>query len=125
MKGDILLSLVGLQENNDRKVRLVQSVLDEVRKEIIEGNMLNATFDLIVSNLKLSTLAVTTKNIKRIKNVSFTEKLKNELLEELESYLWTVLTEEKRWFTLTVSIENGKIVREKIQFKFTKKPLEG
>lgn len=125
MKGDILLSLVGLQENNDRKVRLVQSVLDEVRKEIIEGNMLNATFDLIVSNLKLSTLAVTTKNIKRVKNVSFTEKLKNELLEELESYLWTVLTEEKRWFTLTVSIENGKIVREKIQFKFTKKPLEG
>lgn len=125
MKGDILLSLVGLQENNDRKVRLVQSVLDEVRKEIIEGNMLNATFDLIVSNLKLSTLAVTTKNIKRIKSVSFTEKLKNELLEELESYLWTVLTEEKRWFTLTVSIENGKIVREKIQFKFTKKPLEG
>lgn len=125
MKGDILLSLVGLQENNDRKVRLVQSVLDEVRKEIIEGNMLNATFDLIVSNLKLSTLAVTTKNIKRIKSVSFTEKLKNELLEELESYLWTVLTEEKGWFTLTVSIENGKIVREKIQFKFTKKPLEG
>lgn len=119
------MSLVGLQENNDRKVRLVQSVLDEVRKEIIEGNMLNATFDLIVSNLKLSTLAVTTKNIKRIKSVSFTEKLKNELLEELESYLWTVLTEEKRWFTLTVSIENGKIVREKIQFKFTKKPLEG
>lgn len=125
MKGDILLSLVGLQENNDRKVRLVQSVLDEVRMEIIEGNMLNATFDLIVSNLKLSTLAVTTKNIKRVKSVSFTEKLKNELLEELESYLWTVLTEEKGWFTLTVSIENGKIVREKIQFKFTKKPLEG
>lgn len=125
MKGDILLSLVGLQENNDRKVRLVQSVLDEVRKEIIEGNMLNATFDLIVSNLKLSTLAVTTKNIKRVKNVSFTEKLKNELLEELESYLWTVLAVEKGWFTLTVSIENGKIVREKIQFKFTKKPLEG
>lgn len=119
------MSIVNLQKNHGRKLKLVQSVLDEVKMEIIEGGMLDAKLDLVVSDYKLSNLSVTTKNIKRTKDVYFSEELKDILLEELESYLWIVLTEDKGWFTLTVPIADGTIAQDKIKFKFTKKPLEG
>lgn len=119
------MSLVTLQKEHDRKLGLVQNILEEFRLEIIERRMLNVTFDLIVSNYKLSTLSVTTKSIMRTKQVPFSEMMKKRLLEELESCLWVVLTEDKEWFTLTVPIVDGTMRLDKVQFKFTKKPLEG